>query len=207
MNYRTLINEDDAIVAIFPYWLQDKGIEPDELYSSLSLSTHFTRPIIKIFSYPGPTPRDQIACGDGGMDSHNYTGTSVPMIPWDSIDERVEDLRQYISDTEDLMQLSCSSIPNSCLINYYRNGADYVGYHSDKELKDYSQTVYTVTLGTPRKFVLQHKTTKRKVTVIPQAGDLVVMTGRTQELWKHAVPKVSVNRCDTGRISLTYRVL
>jgi hypothetical protein len=207
MNYQLLVNEGDAIVAIFPYWLQSKGIEPNELYDSLCGSAHFTRPIIKIFSYNGPTPRDQIAIGDEGMDSHEYTGTSVPMISWDKIDERVEKIRQCISATEDLMALSCSSIPNSCLINYYKNGADYVGYHSDKELKDESQTVYTVTLGTPRKFVLQHKSTKRNVVVTPQAGDLLMMTGRTQELWKHAIPKVSVNRCSTGRISLTYRVL
>lgn len=202
-----LIDEDGALVAHFPGWLQEHDIDPDELYNSISTSEHFFRPIIKILNYTGPTPRDQIAVGDNGITKHTYTGTSVPMLPWDNVDSEVEKIRNHITESYELMRFSYNSTPNSCLINFYRNGADYVGFHSDKELKDETETVYTVTLGRSRKFVLQHKSTKKKVTVVPEAGDLIIMTGKTQKLWKHSIPKMSVNRCPDGRISLTYRVL
>lgn len=202
-----LINKDGAIVVHFPGWLQGRDIDPDTLYESLSESEHFFRPIIRILNYVGPTPRDQLAVGDDGISRHDYTGTSIPMLSWDSIDANVKAIRSCITQCDELMMLSKNSVPNSCLLNFYRNGADYVGYHSDKELQDKTETVYTITLGKERKFVLQNKSTKEKVTVTPKKGDLLIMTGKTQKLWKHSIPKVSIRNCPEGRISLTYRVL
>lgn len=221
MNYEVVINEDDAIVVIFRDWLLNRlhlipGYDKycytlDGIYYSLSSPSApmvYERPIIKIFGYEGPTPRDQFACGNSEISAHNYTGTSVPMHDWhNSNNPTIDGIRcigELISQDPVLMQLSHNCVPNSCLVNYYRDGNDYVGFHADKELKDPMQTVFTITLGQARPFQLKHKTSKRTITTVPNPGDLVIMTGNTQKLWKHSIPK----RANTGgRVSLTYRVL
>jgi alkylated DNA repair dioxygenase AlkB len=205
MDSKILINEEGALVVLYPGWLR-QYVEVDGLYSRFSQSPYFERPNIKVFNYSGPMPRDQIAIGDHSLDSHRYSGASIPMHRWEDMEE-IRQIREYISECDELMELSRNSIPDSCLINYYRNGNDYVGYHSDAELKDESQTVYTISLGASRRFLLKHKSTKRVVEVKPQEGDLIIMTGTTQKFWKHSIPKTSLSRCPSGRISLTYRVI
>lgn len=212
-----IINTDGAVVVHVPGWLasrldkipgyQQNPFTLNDIANCLH-NLQYTRPIIKIFGYEGPTPRDQLACGNTGLTAHNYTGTSVTMTDWDNTNDGtilgIKYIRDLILADTDLMQL-CDNCPlNSCLVNYYRSGEDYVGYHADKELRDPMQTVFTVTLGTTRPFVLKNNETKEVIKIFPAQGDLVLMTGKTQKLWKHSVPKL---KCNTGRISLTYREL
>jgi alkylated DNA repair dioxygenase AlkB len=46
-----------------------------------------------------------------------------------------------------------------------------------------------LTLGTARRFLVKPRRGGRSVAFHPRAGDLVVMGGRCQEDWLHAVPK------------------
>jgi hypothetical protein len=215
--YTVLINEDGAVVVHFKGWLQKylNNQQPvyttDQIYQILAQSLPYTRPNIRIHTYNGPTPRGQFAAGDHGMVAHNYSTTSVPMHVWDNENGNaiggLRNIRDLIAYDSTLMQITHNAVPNSILVNFYETGKDNVGYHSDKELKDPMQTVYTITLGYPRTFMLKHKIDKRKtVKVIPEPGDLIVMTGKTQELWKHKV-SVTSKKDVSGRISLTYRVL
>ena len=52
---------------------------------------------------------------------------------------------------------------NMLLINWYRNGLDYISMHSDneKQIKRHSEII-TLSMGSSRTFVLQNKTTKEK---------------------------------------------
>eukprot|EP00483_Globobulimina_turgida_P013089 UN13113 len=48
------------------------------------------------------------------------------------------------------------------LINYYRDGDDYIGWHSDREARPKCTNVIgSVSLGGPRKFVLRHNDWKK----------------------------------------------
>jgi alkylated DNA repair dioxygenase AlkB len=95
--------------------------------------------------------------------------------------------------------------PNSCLINYYRNGEDYIGWHADDELESYTKTpIYSVSLGATREFDVKKKSTGATTRVILDDGCLLVMYGKMfQVLYQHRVPKSSA--CQRGRINLTFR--
>ena len=97
---------------------------------------------------------------------------------------------------------------NSVLANLYRDGQDYVSWHSDdeKELGE-NPVIASVSLGATRRFLLKHKLNKDLPTVDISLdhGSLLIMKGSTQHYWKHQVPKTAKVR--TERINLTFRVI
>jgi alkylated DNA repair dioxygenase AlkB len=77
-------------------------------------------------------------------------------------------------------------------LNYYRDGADSVAAHADRELRHLDDTlVAIVTLGAARPFLLRPQGGGRAIDVHPASGDLLVMGGSCQARWEHAVPKVT----------------
>ncbi len=88
-------------------------------------------------------------------------------------------------------------------LNYYRDGRDSVASHRDRELRDVDDTlVPIVTLGAARPFLLRPRHGGGSRDVRPGSGDLLVMAGRTQADWEHAVPKV---RAAGPRVSISLR--
>jgi len=96
---------------------------------------------------------------------------------------------------------------NSVLCNYYRDGSDSVGWHSDYEtsLGPTRDNIHigSVSFGGTRKFVLRHRKTKVKVEFKLAHGDVFIMGGKLQMPWEHQVPKTS--RKVEPRLNLTYR--
>jgi alkylated DNA repair dioxygenase AlkB len=94
----------------------------------------------------------------------------------------------------------------------YRDGRDSMGWHRDREMKWLDETLIgIVTLGAQRPFVLRPVGERRYVDddwsdvvdLSPAGGDLVVLGGRCQVGWLHAVPKVRGAVGD--RISVQFR--
>ena len=95
----------------------------------------------------------------------------------------------------------------------YRDGRDSVAFHRDRELRWLEDTVIAVlTLGASRPWLLRprssrfdHDAPNKGAThdLAPGAGDLLVMGGRCQSDWEHAVPKVP--GLGAGRVSLQWR--
>jgi alkylated DNA repair dioxygenase AlkB len=83
---------------------------------------------------------------------------------------------------------------------WYRNEHDSVAWHRDRELRWLEDTVIGVlTLGQQRPFLVKPNTGRRNdleditagaLDLSPASGDLLVMGGRCQSDWLHAVPKV-----------------
>ncbi|ETO15384.1 alkylated DNA repair protein [Reticulomyxa filosa] len=98
---------------------------------------------------------------------------------------------------------------NYVLINYYRDGRDHISWHSDREaIERKKNTIGSVSLGSPRKFLLRHLDHLNKPHLKPMEftltnGSLIVMKDDTQKYWQHSIPKM--NSCKTGRINLTFR--
>ncbi len=96
---------------------------------------------------------------------------------------------------------------------WYRDGRDSVAFHRDRELRWLDDTVIGVlTLGARRPFLLRpranryaHEAPDHGAThdLAPAGGDLLIMGGRCQADWEHAVPKVAGPVA--GRISLQWR--
>lgn len=94
---------------------------------------------------------------------------------------------------------------NVCLLNYYENGQQRIGWHSDREEKGRTTPIASVSLGTPRQFHIRNKTSgpqDRAAFDMPN-GSMVIMENVCQDLYLHSVPRQS--SIETGRINLTFR--
>lgn len=96
--------------------------------------------------------------------------------------------------------------PNACLINRYSPG-NRLTSHQDKNERDFSQPVVTVSTGLPAEFQVYGETRGGKPVRIPvYDGDVLVMGVRAR-LWFHGVREIRPAPGDTRehRISLTFR--
>jgi alkylated DNA repair dioxygenase AlkB len=93
---------------------------------------------------------------------------------------------------------------NGILVNWYRDGHDYVGPHADDE-HDLVPTapIYSYSFGASRLFRFIHNESKEKTDILLEHGDLLIMGGRCQQEFKHALPKAL--RIKEKRINLTVR--
>jgi len=95
---------------------------------------------------------------------------------------------------------------NSVLINYYRDGQDSNGWHSDDEPElGRNPVIASLSLGAPRDFHMRHKADKahsKKLAL--ENGSLLMMRGLTQSRWQHHIPKRANAE---GRINLTFRTI
>jgi alkylated DNA repair dioxygenase AlkB len=98
---------------------------------------------------------------------------------------------------------------NSVLVNQYRDGRDSVGFHADDEpelgpARD-NILIASLSLGAPRRFVLKHRRSGLRRSYDLGEGALLLMSGRTQHDWVHALPKTA--RPAGPRINLTFRII
>src|SRR5262249_10775371 len=88
-------------------------------------------------------------------------------------------------------------------LNFYRDGADSVAWHADRELRELDDTrVVILTLGARRPFLIRPKGGGTSRNLAPGTGDLLVMGGACQMGWEHSVPKT---RSAGPRISCSWR--
>jgi alkylated DNA repair dioxygenase AlkB len=93
---------------------------------------------------------------------------------------------------------------NSALVNFYRNGQDGVGWHSDNEACNGPEpTIASVSLGATRRFDMRHRKTGETIKIQLESGSLLVMAGKSQQYWVHQVAKTK--RVHEPRINLTFR--
>lgn len=95
---------------------------------------------------------------------------------------------------------------NSCLVNYYANGGQTIGLHSDSEKSLIKgSAIGSISLGAVRFFDVVSKDGMMEKIRIPMAhGSMILMAGAMQTYYKHTVPKQSTVK--TSRINLTYRL-
>lgn len=125
-----------------------------------------------------------------------------------SIHHPAEEIPPYISKwmnqlNDFLYEKQIDSSMNSVLINYYRDGKDKINWHSDDESQIGSEPVIaSLSLGDSRIFKFKHKVNKEQIDIELKSGDLIIMKGKTQELWQHAILPENNKK---ERINLTFR--
>jgi alkylated DNA repair dioxygenase AlkB len=91
--------------------------------------------------------------------------------------------------------------------NFYKNGSESIGWHPDDEKGIKSRVVASLSFGQKRKFRIKGR--KQGAGWLKEYllgdGDLFVMFGNFQKMYKHCVPKES--KIKKGRINLTFRVI
>lgn len=93
---------------------------------------------------------------------------------------------------------------NSCQANYYMSGQEGVGWHTDNnQLVEIDEDIASISMGSSRKMVFRKKpkdsptplnmayqsatSTQAEKSITINSGDLVVMKGKCQEEFEHAV--------------------
>ncbi len=103
-----------------------------------------------------------------------------------------------------------SPAPECCLVNFYKDGAK-MGLHQDKDEKDFSHPVLSISLGDDAMFrmggVEKNDPTE---SIWLSSGDVVLMTGESRSGY-HGIDRVKYGSSQllkgSGRINLTLRVV
>lgn len=152
-----------------------------------------------IFGREIDTPRLTSWHGDPHA-RYRYSGRTFDPHPWTPTLARV---RERLAETLGVHF-------DGVLANWYRDGSDSMGWHSDDELElgpaaPHDVLVASVSLGTTRRFLLRAKHGDERLELALGCGDLLVMGGTTQRRWRHAVPRERT--ITTPRLNLTFRLL
>jgi alkylated DNA repair dioxygenase AlkB len=126
--------------------------------------------------------------------AYTYSGVKKSPQPWTS------ELLAIKNQMEELAQ----SEFNSCLLNFYHDGADGMGWHSDDEKElDAKSPIASLSLGATRKLTFRHKQDKSTASLFLEHGSALIMHAPTQQFWQHALLKTKT--IHTPRINLTFR--
>jgi alkylated DNA repair dioxygenase AlkB len=169
--------------------------EADAILDYLTNQIKWKQGNIRMFGKNIAIPRLTAWYGDQGM-NYNYSGINNDPTPWTS---ELQGLKAKV-------ELAANTSFNSVLLNQYRDGNDSVSWHADneKELGE-NPIIGSVNLGATRVFKLKHNITKEVKKINLTHGSLLVMGGKMQHYWKHAVPKTA-KKID-ARINLTFRLI
>jgi alkylated DNA repair dioxygenase AlkB len=115
----------------------------------------------------------------------------------------------FIKELDELMLIAerlSSSHFNACLLNYYHNGSEAMGWHRDNERSIVERSaICSISLGANRRFDFKHIDTGAKTSVLLEHGSALIMKGTTQEYWYHSLAKSL--RIKEPRINLTFRLM
>jgi alkylated DNA repair dioxygenase AlkB len=128
--------------------------------------------------------------------TYRYSGVTLKPAPFTPALSRIRD---YVNDAVTDGDFNC------VLVNLYRTGADYIGFHQDKE-KEFGgdPMVASVSLGAARRFVIESLASpKRREEIVLEHGSLLVMGRGMQRLFRHSLPKAP--RVKEPRVNLTFR--
>ncbi len=148
---------------------------------------------ITMFGRTTPLPRLTAWYGDPTAVYH-YSGIQNEPLPWIPL------LNQLRQDAETL-----TGAPyNSVLANRYADGSQSMSWHADDERTlGEEPRIASISLGAMRRFVLKNRRDQRRLEIPLPHGSLVLMGGRLQEEWVHALPRT--RKPVTLRINLTFR--
>lgn len=183
-----------AAVEVLRSWVDPAMAQ--RFFDQLKDRTPWRQDSIVIYGKEVLLPRLTAWYGDEGA-SYSYSGIPHAPLDWTG----------PLASLRKALETATGGAFNSVLLNYYRSGADAVGWHSDNEPElGPTPTIASLSLGASRKFSFKPKQgTAPAVSLDLHGGDLLVMSGATQKNWLHQVPKTS--RPVGERINLTFRLV
>ena len=170
--------------------------ECHELFTGLQSNVEWKQEPIKIMGREIMQPRLTAWYGDAGK-SYRYSGITMEPAPWISELLVIKNKIQNISE----------QTFNSVLLNFYRDGQDSMGWHSDNEKSlGANPVIGSVSFGTSRTFQFKHRECPElRESISLTDGSFLLMKGSTQHNWYHRIPKEG--RVSGGRINLTFRTI
>jgi alkylated DNA repair dioxygenase AlkB len=189
-----IIKLKDAELLYHPAFF-DKA-ESDRIFKTLLETIEWKQDKIMMYGKELPLPRLSAWYGDNNK-PYTYSGITLNPLPW------TDELLLIKGKIEVEAKVKFSSV----LINRYRDGQDYVGWHTDAEKElGKNPIIGSVNFGATRKFQLRRiDDHKEKFEVELKHGTFLVMGGATQHFWQHQVPKTALKIGE--RLNLTFRVI
>jgi alkylated DNA repair dioxygenase AlkB len=184
----------DANITYFPNFF-DK-VEADKIFIDLLENTVWQQDSIKVYGKTHPQPRLTALYGNEGK-PYSYSNIKMQPLNWTLLLKKIKFHIESVANTNF----------TSVLLNYYRDGSDSNGWHSDNEKElGINPVIASVSFGSERNFQLKHNNDKTlKKNIVLEHASLLLMKGATQHHWKHQIPKTA--KPVGPRINLTFRVI
>jgi alkylated DNA repair dioxygenase AlkB len=170
--------------------------DADRLLSLLEALPGWRQDYIRVYGKTHPLPR-----------LHRWFADSGQPYRWSGIDMHPDAFPEPLQVTLRRLEVDSGVRFNTALGNLYGSGSDSVSWHSDDEPDLGPEPVIaSLSLGATRRFLLRQKADHAATLSFELThGSLLWMSGATQRIWEHCVPKTrrSVGR----RINLTFRAI
>lgn len=172
-------------------WQQEENIN---LLKFKNINWH--QDTISMFGKDHRLPRVSAWYGDADK-PYNYSGITLSPNPWN---EPLNWLRG------ELFKI-CKRQFNSVLLNWYRDGADHISWHTDAEPElGKNPMIASVNFGESRRFLIRRQDNHQcKVEIPLHHGSVLVMASALQHYWQHSVPKQA--KVKASRVNLTFRII
>ena len=184
----------DAELEFHADWL-DRATA-DLWLAQLHAETPWQQPQLQLYGRKVVLPRLVAWYGDAEA-SYRYSGLTHRPLPWTPL----------LAQIRARLVAAVGQPLNGLLLNYYRDGQDSMGWHSDDEAElGRNPLVASLNLGGSRRFDLRRKGHSRiEYSLLLNHGSLLVMRGPTQHYWQHQVAKTR-SPC-APRLNLTFRLI
>jgi len=165
----------------------------DRFYHLLKEELNWKQGFVRLFGRTMEEPR--LTCYYGDVD-YKY---SSKVNPAQDI-HLSSSLKEIVKELEERIGIKF----NAVLGNYYRNGQDSMGWHSDDESVHIpGSLIASISFGESRNMKFRNKSTKKLIYKVElNSGSLLIMKGDAQKKTEHSIPKQSNKK---GRINLTFR--
>ena len=197
--------DDQSYIEYYPNFVQDTDAVLIELIGSADLTydqsklpdaVPWKQGIYNMFGKPVPTPRLLYAMRDADQDIscvYKITGSAV----WS---DQIKKLR-------DAVAAKTGRSFRYAQMNLYRNGVDYIGFHTDSEVAP-NDIIASVSIGTTREFRLISADFKNNdlpmYSIKLEPGSLIIMNEyAAKHNWKHEI--VQDPKIKELRLNITFR--
>jgi alkylated DNA repair dioxygenase AlkB len=173
-----------------------RSFEKEKLNDINFLNVDWNHDKIKMFGKEVFIPRYSAWHGDHDK-QYTYSGLTLIPKPWNSV----------LTEIKQKTEIPANTAFNSVLLNWYRDGTDHMGWHTDDEKElGKNPIIGSVNFGATRIFRIRRKDNHAiKISFPMSHGTVLIMLGELQHYWQHTVPKEK--KVNNTRINLTFRTI
>ena len=184
-------NFDGLPCTLFRSWLSTK--ECEEWVNLINKNITWEQPFVRIYGCKNKVPRKTKFLAEKDI-SYRYSGLVHYGNGWPA----------WFQPLLDSASSACKVAFNGCLLNYYRDGCDRMGWHADNEPElEAGKPIASISLGAKRDFFFKNRLTNIKKVLPLHSGDLLIMHPTCQKEWLHSIP--TRKKILESRINLTFR--
>lgn len=168
--------------------------EADQSLADIIDTTPWQEQTLSLYGRRVLEPRLSAWVSDGV--SYTYSRSTRIGAPWTPILSAMRERCESVTGTSF----------NGVLANLYRDGNDHMGWHADDEPANGPEPVIaSLSFGATRRFDFKHNASGETVSLELVHGSLLVMSGLSQQKWKHRIAKTTKVR--SPRVNLTFRTV